>query len=80
MKTQITNAEFDAKLEEILSGMTGAQLLSIPGIYEIVSEEYNNEILEAWENERTERLAKKIRAYHDKHVFGGRYIKQFSLS
>lgn len=36
---------FDAKLEEILDEMTGAQLLAIPGLYEVVSEELNNEVL-----------------------------------
>ncbi len=38
---------FDKKLEEILDGMTGAQLLAIPGLYEVVAEELNNEVLKA---------------------------------
>lgn len=79
MKTNINNDQFDEMLREKLSKITAAQLLSIPGIYEIVSEEFNNEIIEDWENSRIERIAKRSRIYHDKHVFGGRYIKQFSL-
>lgn len=49
---KITDEEFDTKLIEILSKMTAAQLLSIPGIYEIVSEEFNNNVIEAIEAER----------------------------
>jgi len=45
----ITQEQFDKILIEILNEYTGAQLLNIPGIYEIVSEEFNNEILERWE-------------------------------
>lgn len=46
---KITTELFDAKLVEILNGMTGAQLLDIPGVYEIVSEELNNVVIEAIE-------------------------------
>ncbi|NMB69834.1 hypothetical protein GYA27_01350 [candidate division WWE3 bacterium] len=48
---KITTDVFDAKLVEILDGMTGAQLLSIPGVYEVVAEELNNEVIEAIEQE-----------------------------
>jgi hypothetical protein len=51
---KITNEQFDAKLTEILDGMTGAQLLAIPGLYEVVSEELNNDVIEAIEAERNE--------------------------
>ena len=34
-----------------LNGMTGAQLLSMPGVYEIVSEELNDDVIEAIEEE-----------------------------
>jgi hypothetical protein len=67
MKTKISDQEFYNKLEKKLSEITAASLLTIPGIYEIVSEEFNNEIIEEFESERPERLAKKIRVYHDKH-------------
>lgn len=50
-KTQrhISQEEFDSKLEEIVSTMTAASLLSYGGIYEILSEELNNDVIEAWE-------------------------------
>ena len=44
---KVTQEQFDQKLVEILSGMTGAQLLSIPGIYEILAEEFNNDVFDA---------------------------------
>ena len=47
------NEEFDRILEEIMNEKSSpAALLSIPGIYEIVSEYYNNEVLRRWEDER----------------------------
>ena len=45
----ITNELFDAKLIEILDGMTGAQILSIPGVYEVIAEELNNDAIDAIE-------------------------------
>ena len=46
---KITTEQFDNSLREILKNMTAEQLLTIPGIYEIVSEEFNNDVLEkAW--------------------------------
>jgi len=48
---KFSQEEFDAKLEEILDDQTGSSLLLIPGIYEIVSEHFNNEILEAMEED-----------------------------
>ena len=47
---EIPNEQFDAKLTQILDGMTGAQLLSIPGVYEVVAEELNNDVIEAIEH------------------------------
>lgn len=40
---------FDATLLEILGEMTAAQVIDIPGIYEILAEEFNNEVLERME-------------------------------
>jgi hypothetical protein len=48
----ITGEQFDHKLLEILSNMSANQLLTIPGVYEIVAEEFNNEILESVESDR----------------------------
>ena len=41
----ITQEQFDNELMKILSEYNGRQLLLIPGIYEIVSEHFNNDVL-----------------------------------
>ena len=41
----ITDAMFDAKLGQILDKQTGAELLAIPGLYEVVSDHFNNQVL-----------------------------------
>lgn len=46
----VTNEMFDDKLAELLTD--GRNLLSIPGLYEVVAEELNNEVLEALDEER----------------------------
>ena len=48
--TNITNEQFDALLKQIIDEQPASALLSIPGIYEILSEEFNNEILERFES------------------------------
>jgi len=51
--SKMTQEDFDNILNSILQGMDGSQLLlAIPGIYEIVSEEFNNEVLTIWENKQ----------------------------
>ena len=52
MKSTITTEEFDERLIGMLSLIQAKQLLDIPGIYEIVSEEFNNDILEQWESDQ----------------------------
>ena len=42
----ITNEQFDSKLADILSDMTGSELLGIPGLYEVVAEQLNDEVLD----------------------------------
>lgn len=49
--TEITNEQFDRKLAEILDRDRASSLLSIPGVYEVLSEEYNNQVLEELEDE-----------------------------
>ena len=46
--SKMTNAEFVEILEGIVKE-EGANILSIPGVYEILSEFYNNEVLKIWE-------------------------------
>lgn len=49
---KMTQEDFDRILEEILSDYKGNQLLLIPGIYEVVSEHFNNDVLRQWEEEQ----------------------------
>ena len=49
----VTQEMFDEKLMDILEHDTCVgELLSIPGIYEILAEEYNNEVLKQLTQER----------------------------
>ena len=57
----VTDEMFDNKLEDILARHTGDGLLYIPGVYELVKEEFNNEVLQELEREREpEPVAKTI--------------------
>lgn len=49
-----TQEEFDRILIEVLSKMRASQLIAVGGIYEILAEEYNNEILSIWETRRSQ--------------------------
>lgn len=54
--TQMTTEEFDAILVEVINEdlvghsqtPAGEKLLSIAGIYEVLSEHYNNKVLDTW--------------------------------
>lgn len=49
--SKMTDEDFDEGLQQIINENCCAEdLLKIPGIYEILSEHFNNEILERWEN------------------------------
>lgn len=41
----ITDEAFDNELARLAGRMSGAQLLSVPGVYEALSEHFNNEVL-----------------------------------
>ena len=47
-KYYITNQEYDNILSELIIE-NSAMLLTIPGVYEVLSEHFNNEILDRWE-------------------------------
>ena len=53
--SKISNEEFDAILAEILNEMTGEQILQIPGVYGEISEHFNNEALERWEQRQADK-------------------------
>jgi hypothetical protein len=49
--TQITTEKFDELLAEILDEEKASALLTIPGVYEAVSEHFNNDVLKRWHEE-----------------------------
>ena len=49
---KLTNDEFGRYLSDIIDESPASHLLSIPGIYEILAEEFNNEILTRWESDQ----------------------------
>jgi hypothetical protein len=51
---KMTDKDFSRILEDVLNEETGGSLLSIPGLYEVVSEYFNNEVLSRWEDEQDE--------------------------
>ena len=59
---KMTQGEFDSLLEEVINeDLVGRQdtvvaerLLSIPGIYEVLSEHFNNTVLELWKSRQDE--------------------------
>jgi len=53
-ESKITSDEFNETLAGILQDVTANTLLDIPGIYEILAEEYNNEVIEKWEETQGE--------------------------
>ena len=56
---QVSCQEFDEVLGGILESMPASVLLSIPGIYEILSEEFNNEVLDKIKSSREENEDRK---------------------
>ena len=44
--------DFNRILETIIKKQTPSQLITIPGLYEVISEHFNNEVLEEWEKEQ----------------------------
>lgn len=46
---QIPQDLFDGEVASLLAGETPEDILTIPGIYEILAEWYNNDILSDWE-------------------------------
>jgi len=50
----VTDEMFDAELERQVSALSGAQILAIPDVYEVLSEELNNAVLEALERHMNE--------------------------
>jgi len=45
----MTQNDFDCILMDVLRETKASELINVPGFYEIVSEEFNNEVLSRWE-------------------------------
>ncbi|MCP4569124.1 MAG: hypothetical protein GY841_16235 [FCB group bacterium] len=52
--SKMTDEDFDRILAAIMDEHTGEMILSIPGVYEAVSEFFNNDVLDQWEAEQYE--------------------------
>lgn len=52
--SKMTQDEFDRILAEIMNEQPAANLLTIPGVYEAVSEHFNNDVLDRWAAEQGE--------------------------
>lgn len=48
----LSTEDFDRILVDILCGMSAEQIIAIPGVYEVLSEYLNNEVLDQWREER----------------------------
>lgn len=59
---KITQEQFDAALFDIVNEEQTDNLFSIPGIYEILSEHYNNEAIERAEEQHKESRHNHLRA------------------
>ena len=45
MKKEMTNDDFDRILADIINENPASYLLTVPGIYEILAEEFNNDVI-----------------------------------
>ena len=50
----MSTEDFDRYLLAALEKMSASSILAIPGVYEAVSEELNNEVLDAWADDNPE--------------------------
>jgi hypothetical protein len=49
---KMTDEDFNRILADKIDEESGGSLLLIPGVYEVLSEHFNNEVLETWEEEQ----------------------------
>lgn len=50
--SKMTQEDFDRILMSILQEIKASELIGVSGFYEVVSEEFNNEVFEKWEREQ----------------------------
>lgn len=58
---KMTDEDFDRILAGILDALSGEQLLQVSGVYEAVSEHFNNEVLEIWEQANPDKIPPEFR-------------------
>lgn len=51
---KMTTEDFDDHLIKVVQSMTPVQILLVRGVYEVLSEELNNEVLDSWLAEQEE--------------------------
>jgi hypothetical protein len=51
---KMTNEDFNRILGDIMQETGGRVILTIPGVYEVVSEHFNNDVLDRWGKEQTD--------------------------
>lgn len=44
----MTQDDFAEHLHKVVSRMSTAELLAVPGVFEVLSEEMNNDVLDSW--------------------------------
>ncbi len=49
---EMTQTDFDRILISILQKTKASEMISVPGFYDLASEEFNNEVLKQWDNEK----------------------------
>jgi len=52
----LTNDEFAVLLLEVLEDVPKSQIVFRDGIYEILAEEYNNDVLELWKERQQDKV------------------------
>ena len=53
--SDLDDERFDQILEQIVGGLSAGQILAVPGVYEVLSEYFNDDVLSVWEKEETEK-------------------------
>ncbi len=53
--SDMTTDDFDQYLEKVLENVTASPLLQVPGVYELVTEHYNNDVLDLWAEDQEDK-------------------------
>ena len=66
----MTQNDFDIYLDKLTDQASKAEILSLPGVYEIVAEAYNNEVLKTWAEENAQKLPVHPKVYESEFGYG----------